>query len=49
MSPDPLLFVRAGRLVDPIAGEILVDRTIVVRGDRVEAVLAPGAVPAGAR
>ncbi len=45
MTSDALLMVRAGRLVDPIAGEILVDRTFVIRGDRVEAVLAPGAVP----
>ncbi len=45
MTSDALLLVRAGRLVDPIAGEILIDRTIVVRGDRVESVLAPGSLP----
>ena len=49
-AADGATVVRAGRLVDVLAGEVLRDRRIVVRGDRIEAVEAddgsPG--PAGA-
>jgi imidazolonepropionase-like amidohydrolase len=42
--------VRAGRLVDAEAGEVLLDRTIVVRDGRVEAILPPGSdLPDAAR
>ena len=46
----PVVAVRAGRLVDVERGEIRRDQLIVVRGDRIEAVL-PGSArpPAGAR
>jgi imidazolonepropionase-like amidohydrolase len=40
---DALLAIRAGRLVDSLAGEVVVDRTLVVRDGRVEAILPPGA------
>ena len=42
--------IRAGRFVDAEQGEVVRDRLIVIRGERVEAVL-PGsaAIPAGAR
>ena len=33
-----LIRVRAGRLVDVVAGEVLADRVIAVRGDRIDAV-----------
>ena len=42
--------VRAGRLVDPVAGEILLDRTLLIRDHRVAAVLGGGApIPDDAR
>jgi len=45
-----LVTIRAGRLIDVERGAVLRDQTIVVRGDRVEAVLPPGTrPPAGAR
>jgi imidazolonepropionase-like amidohydrolase len=41
--------VRCGRLVDVIAGEVLADRVVFVRGDRVESVRPDeGSVPDGA-
>lgn len=49
-SPQRTIAVRAGRLIDPVAGEVLVDRTLVVRDRRVESILAPGApLPEAAR
>ena len=42
--------VRAGRLVDPVTGEILLDRTLLIRDHRVAAVLGGGApIPDDAR
>ena len=46
MSDDPIV-VRAGRLVDVESGEVLSDRAVVVRGDRIESVVAADAAPAG--
>ena len=46
MSDDPIV-VRAGRLVDVESGEVLSDRAIVVRGDRIESVVAADAAPSG--
>jgi imidazolonepropionase-like amidohydrolase len=44
------LALRAGRLVDVERGEVLRDRVVLVRGDRIEAVLEAGAaIPEGAR
>jgi imidazolonepropionase-like amidohydrolase len=49
MSQQPVA-IRAGRLVDVDRGEMRRDQTIVVRGERIEAVLPAGArAPAGAR
>ena len=46
----PVVAVRAGRLVDVERGEIRRDQLIVVRGDRIEAILSGSArPPAGAR
>jgi imidazolonepropionase-like amidohydrolase len=42
MTTD-LLAIRTGRLVDTVAGEILEGQTLLIRGQRVEAVLPPGA------
>src|SRR3984893_14506470 len=49
LTPE-LIAVRAGRLVDTERGEVLRDRWVIVRGDRITAVL-PGqaTAPAGAR
>jgi imidazolonepropionase-like amidohydrolase len=45
-----LLAVRADRMVDVEAGEVLEGRTLLVRGERVEAVLDPGRpLPEGAQ
>ena len=45
-----IMAIRAGRLVDVDKGEVLRDRMIVVRGDRIEAIQPASAkVPAGAR
>ena len=35
---DDLTRIRAGRLVDVVAGEVLRDRVITIRGDRIESV-----------
>src|SRR5690349_12884036 len=45
-----LTAVRCGRLVDVVAGEVLADRVVLVRDDRVESVRpdGEGSVPAGA-
>ncbi len=40
--------VLAGRLVDAAAGEVLTDRALVIRGDRIEDVVPASAAPAGA-
>jgi hypothetical protein len=37
-----LVALRADRMVDVVAGEVLEDRTLLVRGERIEAVLAAG-------
>lgn len=45
-----LTLIRAGRLVDVLAGEILRDREVLIRGELIEAVRpAAGDVPVGAR
>ncbi len=42
--------IRAGRLVDVLRGEVLIDQSIVIRGERIEAVQPASApVPRGAR
>jgi imidazolonepropionase-like amidohydrolase len=48
--PPELIAVRAGRLVDTEKGEVVRDRWVIVRGERIAAIL-PGkaAPPAGAR
>jgi len=46
----PLTAIHAGRLVDVERGEVLRDRWVVIRGERIEAVLAGAAgPPAGAK
>lgn len=48
-DPDRLTAVRAGRLVDVDAGEVLPDRVVLVRGERIEGVrLASEPLPEGA-
>jgi imidazolonepropionase-like amidohydrolase len=50
MSDRDLTFVRAGRLVDVVAGEVRTGQLIAIRGDRVESVSPDeGTVPNGAR
>jgi hypothetical protein len=40
--------IRCGRLLDVVAGELMPDRTLLVRDGRIEAVLGPGeALPPG--
>lgn len=51
-TPDPgaLTAIRTGRLLDVDAGEVLTGRTLLVRGDRIEAIRdAAAAVPDDAR
>jgi imidazolonepropionase-like amidohydrolase len=50
-AADQVVVIRAGRLVDVVAGKVLADQTIVINGERIAAV-GPSAsvtVPAGAR
>ena len=50
MRDGGLLALRADRMVDVVAGEVRHGRTLLVRGERIEAVLDPGqAPPEGAR
>ena len=49
MDAGAITVIRCGRLVDVVAGEVLADRAVVVRGERVEAVRPDdGRVPDGA-
>lgn len=48
-TPSPLTVVRAGRLFDPRTGTMLVNQTIVIRGDRIVDVGTSPQIPAGAR
>lgn len=41
-EPDAVTVVLAGRLIDVEAGEVLTDRALVIKGERVERVLGPG-------
>jgi imidazolonepropionase-like amidohydrolase len=43
--PEQVTAIRTGRLVDVNGGEVRRDRTILVRGDRIEAVLSEGEPP----
>src|SRR5262245_48219252 len=46
---ERVIAIRAGRLLDVNAGSVLENATIVVRGDRIEAVGRDVRVPAGAQ
>jgi imidazolonepropionase-like amidohydrolase len=49
MAPDELVALRADRVVDVEAGEVRAGRVVLVRGERIEALLGPGQpVPEGA-
>jgi len=49
MAPDELVVLRADRVVDVEAGEVRAGRVVLVRGERIEALLGPGQpVPEGA-
>jgi imidazolonepropionase-like amidohydrolase len=50
-NADQVVVIRAGKLVDVVAGKVLQDQAIVIRGERIAAVgpAASTAVPAGAR
>jgi imidazolonepropionase-like amidohydrolase len=49
VNPDAPTLIRAGRLVDVLAGEVLPARAILVRGDRIDSVGPDdGSVPDGA-
>jgi imidazolonepropionase-like amidohydrolase len=49
-SPEHVIAIRAGKLVDVVAGKVLTDQTILISGERITAVGPAGsiAVPAGA-
>ncbi len=47
-APEPLTVIRAGRLVDVVAGRVLTDQLVIVRGKKIEAVGSALAIPAGA-
>ena len=40
--------VRAGKLVDVVTGEVVTDRSLIIRDDRIESVVPGGSEPAGA-
>lgn len=46
---EALTLIRAGRLVDVVAGEVVRDREVLVRGDRIEAVEGRAGAPEGTR
>src|ERR1700751_4177347 len=47
-DPRALTAVRCGRLVDVVAGEVLADRVVFIRGERVESVVPDdGSLPEG--
>ena len=50
-SAQELTVIRAGRLIDVEKGDVLHDKVIYVRGDKIEKVASPRAsdIPAGAR
>src|SRR5258705_5669322 len=50
-SAQELTVIRAGRLIDVEKGDVLHDKVIYVRGDRIEKIASPRAseIPAGAR
>ncbi len=48
-SEPPVTVIRAGRLVDVVAGRVLRNQTIVVRGNTIVAVGGDPEIPAGAR
>ncbi len=48
-TPAPLTAIRAGRLLDPEAGRVLVNQVILVEGTRIREIGPNVAVPAGAR
>lgn len=50
-AQDPIVVLRADRMLDVRSGEVIAEPTIVVRGDRIERVTSggPGDLPAGAR
>ena len=47
-KPPAVTVIKAGRLLDPDAGTVAVNQTIVIEGERIKAVGANLAVPAGA-
>lgn len=47
MADGEMVALRAARLVDVEAGEVLEGRMLLVRGERIEAVLGPGQAPPG--
>lgn len=47
-EPERVVAIRAGRMLDVVAGRMVEGATIVVRGERIEAVGPGGAVPRGA-
>jgi imidazolonepropionase-like amidohydrolase len=49
VDPERLTLVRAGKLLDVEAGEVLTDQVVVIRGERVEAVVASGREPPAGR
>jgi imidazolonepropionase-like amidohydrolase len=48
LAPERVIAVRAGRLVDPETGTVASNQVIVIRGERIAAVGANVAIPAGA-
>ena len=48
-TPERLVAVKAGRLIDVASGAVQENVTIVIRGDRIEAVGADVRVPQGAQ
>ncbi len=49
-APETVEAIHAGHVIDPVSGKVLADQIIIVRGGKIVAIGAPGAVqtPAGA-
>jgi imidazolonepropionase-like amidohydrolase len=49
VAAAPVTVIRAGRLVDVVAGRLLLNQVIVIRGSKIESVGANAAIPEGAK
>jgi imidazolonepropionase-like amidohydrolase len=48
-APVPVIAIRAGKLIDVVAGRVLVNQIIIIRGTKIEVVGANPVIPEGAK